>query len=79
MFQSRFSAGITRLALTAVLGAACAQAPASAPSATATTAQTPSSTASAGALTNEFVTSEGYWTLGKADAKVLFIDSSDFG
>ena len=79
MLRSMFAVAITRLGLVAVLTAACAQAPASAPSAPATTAAATTPAASPTSGTDEFMTSEGFWTLGKPDAKVLFVDSSDFG
>ncbi len=82
--HTRFEPAIARLALMAVLIAACAQ-PASAPAVPPTPAQTSAATAAVTPTptpspgVSEFMTPEGYWTLGKVDAKVLFVDSSDFG
>ena len=47
-----------------------------APTNTARPANTP--TATAVPALAEFMIPEGFWTMGKADAKVLFVDSSDF-
>ncbi len=38
----------------------------------------PVPTATSAPALAEYMTEEGYWTTGKADAKVLFVDSSDF-
>jgi len=75
---------IARLAVTAVLVAACVQ-PTSGPAAAPTGAQTPlpiaatTATPPASSGVSEFMTPDGYWVMGKVEAKVLFVDSSDFG
>ena len=72
----KLAATIARVALAfVVVAVACGQ-PAAAPSTPITTA---AASASAAPSIGAFMTPEGYWTLGKVDAKVLFVDSSDFG
>ena len=77
--RARLRSSVAALAILAAACAPTAAAPSASPSPRATAAPTSAPSASPAAVVTEFVTADGYWTMGKLDAKVLFVDSSDFG